>query len=142
MAVPNIKILFWMNLIYVLTINFACCRRNFRSYFFAWSVKWWVSLKLWSNHWRDWINNFPSIWKSTGRNSLLLKMDIALKFTETYNKNWLFVYSQRIITFNLKLNFLAYSCLISWQIQKTTHSTCERHTSFIICCFFMSSVTF
>ena len=26
---------------------------------FAWSLKWRVSLKLWNNHSRDWINNFP-----------------------------------------------------------------------------------
>ena len=34
-------------------------QKEFSQLFFAWSVKWWVLLKLWNNHWRDWINNFP-----------------------------------------------------------------------------------
>ena len=34
-------------------------QKGFSQLFFAWSVKWWVSLKLWNNHLRDWINNFP-----------------------------------------------------------------------------------
>ena len=32
-------------------------QKGFSQLFFAWSVKWWVSLKLWNNHLRDWINN-------------------------------------------------------------------------------------
>ena len=49
------------------TIKFACCRRENKlqnvalgkQLFLAWSVKWWVSLKFWNNHSRDWIKNFP-----------------------------------------------------------------------------------
>ena len=33
-------------------------KKGFSQLFFVWSVKWWVSLKLWNNHSRDWINNF------------------------------------------------------------------------------------
>ena len=34
-------------------------QKEFSQLFFAWSEKWWVWLKLWNNHSRDWINNFP-----------------------------------------------------------------------------------
>ena len=34
-------------------------QKGFSQLSFTWSVKWWVSLKLWNNHSRDWINNFP-----------------------------------------------------------------------------------
>ena len=34
-------------------------QKGFSQLSFIWSVKWWVSLKLWNNHSRDWINNFP-----------------------------------------------------------------------------------
>ena len=36
-------------------------QKGFSQLFFAWSVKWCVSLKLWNNHSRDWINNFPRV---------------------------------------------------------------------------------
>ena len=39
--------------------KFRMLQKGFSQLFFAWSVKWWVSLKLWNNHSRDWINNFP-----------------------------------------------------------------------------------
>ena len=35
-------------------------QKGFSQLSFTWSVKWWVSLKLWNNHSRDWINNFPT----------------------------------------------------------------------------------
>ena len=37
--------------------KFRMLQKGFSLLFFAWSVKWWVSL----NHPRDWINNFPGI---------------------------------------------------------------------------------
>ena len=39
-------------------------KKGFSQLFFVWSVKWWVSLKLWNNYSRDWINNFPK-WQGT-----------------------------------------------------------------------------
>ena len=39
--------------------NFRMLQKGLSQVLFAWSVKWWVSLKLWNNHPRDWINNFP-----------------------------------------------------------------------------------
>ena len=39
-------------------------QKGFSQLSFKWSVKWWVSLKLWNNHSRDWINNFPAVRKS------------------------------------------------------------------------------
>ena len=36
-------------------------QKGFSQLFFAWSVKWSVSLKLWNNHARDWIYNFPKL---------------------------------------------------------------------------------
>ena len=46
-----------LNLIHVLLPQSS--QKGFSQLFFAWPVKWWVSLKLWNNHSRDWINNFP-----------------------------------------------------------------------------------
>ena len=34
-------------------------QKGFSQLSLTWSVKWWVSLILWNNHSRDWINNFP-----------------------------------------------------------------------------------
>ena len=44
--------------------NFHMLQKGFSQLFFAWSIKLWVSLKLWNNHSRDWINNFPWIMRS------------------------------------------------------------------------------
>ena len=44
--------------------NFRMLQKGFSQLFFAWSIKLWVSLKLWNNHSRDWINNFPWIMRS------------------------------------------------------------------------------
>ena len=35
-------------------------QKGFSQLSFIWSVKWQVSLKLWNNHSRDWINNFTN----------------------------------------------------------------------------------
>ena len=122
-------------------------QKGFSQLFFAWSDEFHWNYETTTQEIGLIISLAYLGWKGAGRNSVLLKMGIALKFTETYNKNWLFVYSLRIITFNLKLNFLAYSCLIPWQIQKTTYSTCEQHTltllsSYIVfsCLLWLSSV--
>ena len=45
--------------------KFRMLQKGFSRLFFAWFVKWWVWLKLWTNHSRDWINNFPWFFTST-----------------------------------------------------------------------------
>ena len=66
--------------------KFRMLQKGFSHLFFAWSVKWWVSLKLWNNHARDWINNFPVqsiLWRAKGHANTKLKNNTKLKKNNT-----------------------------------------------------------
>ena len=53
----NVKVLFWIWFMFCYH-RVRMLQKGFSQLFFAWSVKSWVSLKLWNNHSRDWVNNF------------------------------------------------------------------------------------
>ena len=95
-------------------------QKGFSQLFFAWSVKWWVSPKLWNNHSRDWINNFPILWCHV----LFVKIEAkslsaraGLAFPVSFSGAWYPVlFASQIITSS---STTVHSSIVLWAFKQT-----------------------